>query len=308
MADETTTPAEGAPAGDAAPAAAVTPPTTLLTDATPPASAPPIEPPKPFQWADEKGQLSEGWQEKLAKPELRTDKTLGLYKTFDDLAEAFVQKAKLVGTKLAMPKADDPPEKWDNWRKITGAPDAPAGYGSLRPDTAPPELWDVGLEAKSQAIAHKWGIQPDALKELAAAQAESLMGQVAMSRASEEQQIAAGKAELQQAFGDDYLRQMNYAKTAALAMGFDPNDPADRAFFMNPKAIQNFARAHAMGFAGDRKVEGSPAGLGAGIDDQIAAHRNSPAYLGKEGSERQQQAQKFLHQLYEAKEQMKKAS
>ncbi len=284
VADVTPAAAHAPPVAATPPAAAATPDATpraptLLDAAVDPAS--PQAPPNPLnqtpapKWLNDDGTFTESWRSNFKDEALRNDSSLSRFKNVEDFAKSYVESRKLIGQKMAreaMPTADAPPEKWAEWRKLTGAPDNPTGYGELRPDNVPKEQWDAELEGGMRAIAHKYGAPPALVKELA----EAYTGrQFALSQAQvamEAQRLEKGAAELREEFGADYTRQMAYAAQGAAALGFDPNDPEQRAFFLSPKAIKNFARAQQMNFMGDRAEGGKDGanGFGGAVDDRIA--------------------------------------
>jgi hypothetical protein len=289
------------------PPATTTPPATLFDGVTPPETpANPLTQPVKSKYVNDDGTLVENWRENLTDPALRQDGTLACFKNINDLAKSFVEKQKMLYKKTereAMPAPDAPAEKWAEWRKLTGAPDTPTGYGELRPDNVPKEAWDSELEGGLRAVAHKYGAPPALVKELAEAYTNRAFALQQAQVAMESQALEKGRGELKEAFGPDYDRQMAYAVQGAAALGFDHNDPSQRDFFRSPKAIQNFARAFQMGFLGDKAegVKDGVNGFGGSVDDKISEIRQSPAYKGTEGPQRQSQAQQYLHQLMEAK-------
>ncbi len=301
-----TTPTPAAPVTPAATPAAPTLLDGAIDPASPEAPANPLNQTTPPKWLNDDGTFTENWRSNFKDEALRNDSSLSRFKNVEDFAKSFVESRKMIGQKLAreaMPLPDAPPEKLAEWRKLTGAPDSPTGYGELRPDNVPKEQWDAELEGGLRSVAHKYGAPPALVKELAEAYTSRQFALQQAQVAIEAQRLEKGSAELREEFGADYQRQIAYAAQGAAALGFDPADPEQRAFFLNPKAVKNFARAFQMNFMGDRAEGGKDGanGYGGGVDDRIADVRKSPAYKGDEGPARQKQAQDYYHQLLDAK-------
>jgi hypothetical protein len=288
-------------------APAQTPPATLFDGVTPPETpANPLTQPVKSKYVNDDGTLAENWRENLTDPALRQDGTLALFKNINDLAKSFVEKQKMIGKKAereSMPALDAPPEKWTEWRKLTGAPDSPIGYGELRPDNVPKEAWDNELEGGLRAVAHKYAAPPALVKELAEAYTNRQFALQQAAVAMETQRLDKGRAELRGEFGETYQREMTHAVDFARTIGLDHENPALRAVFSEPLVYKAFASAYRLNLMGDKAegVKDGMNGFGNSIDDKISALRKSPAYKGEEGPARQAQFQADLHQLMSAK-------
>lgn len=199
-----------ATAVDAAPPASEpAPETTLLQSDTPPIASEQLEPvsDKP-EWLPDKF-----WREGKADYE-------ALAKSYQGMEHILGRKSQAV----VIPNDKSTPEEIAEFRKALGIPEKPDDYvQALKPEQLPENIhFDDNLAKVASEIAHKHNIPPAAMKELAALQ---LQQQQAMVQASEQfvnQQLNAGKQELQQLYGEKFSEKIDTAKRVALTAGINP--------------------------------------------------------------------------------------
>lgn len=256
-----------------------------------------------WSWADTEGRLSDGWLDKLG-PELAGSGSLKSIQSIGDLAKSYHATKAMVGRKLEMPGSDAPPERWAEWRKVTGAPEKPEGYRgdarSLRPEVLPEDGWDMDAENKFLGIAHKHGLPPQAVKDIMGFYGDTLIGGLRQSEADESAMIQAETGKLRQEWGRDFdLHLANAARMARLA-GLDP---ATNPIFTRAEVVKGFAGLARL-ISGDSAVKGEQQGLGVSIGDRVkeitdprSTSMMAREYRGEYGAERQSAAQGTLHQL-----------
>lgn len=95
------------------------------------------------------------------------------YKTFDEYLKGQKERESLLGKKgLVEPLPADATkeqvaERSALLRKINQAPEDAKGYGLAKPEGVDDKLWDQAYADQIAAVAHKHGLPPAALKELA---------------------------------------------------------------------------------------------------------------------------------------------
>lgn len=256
-----------------------------------------------WSWTKEDGSFSDGWLEKLG-PELATSASLKSVGNLSDLAKNYHATKAMVGKKLEMPASDAPPEAWQAWRKVTGAPEKPEGYRgdakSLRPDALPEDGWSMETEGKFLAIAHKHGLPPTAVKEIMGLYGEVIVDGLNQSQGDESAMIKAETTKLQQKWGQDFDARLSDASRMAKLAGLDP---ATNPIFTRSEVVEGFATLAKL-IAGDTAVKGEQQGLGASIGERVkdisdpkSASMMAREYRGEFGPERQSAAQATLHQL-----------
>lgn len=202
------------------------------------------------------GAFTDGWTTKAFGPDYTGP--LASAKTVGEVDKLLRDNMAAARGKLEWPGEKATPEQIAVIRKLTGAPEKADGYGDLRPETIPAELWDKTSEGKLQALAHKHHLPPAALKEIVGLYAESLDAAVKSNEASFATQRAAEGAKLKAEFGKDYDGSMHAAKRMALTLGMSIDDPV----FNNAAVV--IAMAKMAKLAGeDRLVNGATQGLAA---------------------------------------------
>lgn len=276
------------------------PATLLATPAAPAAgdATPPVQTPPP-----------EGGDWKAALPEIFRStpslKAFGEFKTQDEmiaaLATSYASTKALVGKKLEAPGETATPEQVAAWRKVTGAPEKPEDYGSLRPEAIPEDLWDKEGEGKFAALAHKHHLPPGAVKEIAALHGEMMQAGLQGAEAEQTAMLESEGAKLKAAWGTQYDANLGAAQRFAETIGLDSKNP----IFTSAEVVQALARAASL-ISEDKLVSGQSKGL-AGTAERItdimdpkSTSMLSRQYRGEFGSEQQQQAQATLIKLQQA--------
>ena len=261
--------------------------------------ATPIVPPMPD------GTVTEpDWKASLPE-NFRTVPALKVFEGFESqqamleaLGKSYVETKSMVGKKLEPPAPDAPPEQQAYWRKVHGAPDAPDGYGDLKPDGFPDELWDKGMESKFAEVFHKHAISPSAAKDFANLHAEVTKGFLEQASQQNEAALQSETAALKAAWGSEFDSKLGLAKSFVEKGGMDLNDPV----FRSATLIQGIAKLAAM-HSSAPAVQGQPAGLpnAAGrvqeIMDPKSTSMLSRQYRGEFGQAAQLKAQEILLQL-----------
>jgi hypothetical protein len=202
------------------------------------------------------GTFAEGWTAKAFGPEyngpLSTTKSVA---DVDKLLRDNMAAAR--GRQISWPDEKATPEQLSAVRRLTGAPETPDGYGGLRPESIPAELWDSGGEAKLQAVAHKHHLPPGALKDIVGLYAETLDAAVKANDADMQEQRTAGLQTLKQEFGREFEAKMHSARRFAQTLGLREDNP----IFLSPEVVSAMARGAAL-VSEDRLVSGGTQGLG----------------------------------------------
>ena len=282
----------GTPGG--APAAPVS---TNLIGGAPPATAPaatpaPVTSAPSTDWRDDLGDDLKAHPSIATLPDKKT-----LAKAYVDLKSAYGEK---IPTKPGPGASEAEVTKYKAFiQKLTGAPADPQEYGSLMPEGFDKDSWDPEMEKSFTALAHEHHLPPETAKAIAKMHAEGMKAIYDREVAAAQQQIDAGKADLQAAWGQDYLRHEAAVKSLAAFFGF----PVEHDMFRDPTVMKAFAEKAPAILGGDKLVAGQAVGIAGGIAEKIDAIHRSDDYMGTNGPERQAAAQKTLHQLYAAQRQ-----
>jgi hypothetical protein len=187
------------------------------------------------------GTFSDGWTARAFGPDyngpLSTTKSVA---DVDKLLRDNMAAAR--GRQISWPDEKATPEQLAAVRRLTGAPETPEGYGGLRPDSIPAELWDGGGEARLQAVAHKHHLPPAALKDIVGLYAETLDAAVKANDADMQEQRTAGLQALRQEFGRDFDSRMHAARRFAQTLGLREDNP----IFLHPEVVSAMARGAAL--------------------------------------------------------------
>jgi hypothetical protein len=287
---------------------------TLLSSGAPGGDgAAPAPAPAPTGWTkDESGAFVEGWHDRF-EGDLKGHPSLKVIGSVSDLAKAYVETKKMVGSKLEAPSEKSTPEQVAAFRKIVGAPDKPEGYlgdaKTLRPETVPDGMWDPKAEAAFLAIAHKHHLSPAAVRDIIAHHGESV-GQAFQQSAEAEQQHLAGQlSELKKSWGNDFDANLNLASRVAQTVGLDPKT---NPIFADAGVVQAFAKLGKM-FSETSLVKGeASSSVSGGISTRITEIQDPKSeaivareYRGEFGPERQQAAAEMLRGLIKAQSEQK---
>jgi hypothetical protein len=202
------------------------------------------------------GTFADGWTAKAFGPEyngpLSTTRSVA---DVDKLLRDNMAAAR--GRQISWPDDKATPEQLSAVRRLTGAPETPDGYGGLRPESIPAELWDNGGEAKLQAVAHKHHLPPAALKDIVGLYAETLDAAVKANEAEMQEHRTAGLQTLRQEFGREFEAKMHAAKRFAQTLGLREDNP----IFLSADVVSAMARGAAL-VSEDRLISGGTQGLG----------------------------------------------
>jgi hypothetical protein len=202
------------------------------------------------------GTFAEGWTSKAFGPgyngPLSTTKSVA---DVDKLLRDNMAAAR--GRQISWPDEKATPEQLAAVRRLTGAPETPDGYGGLRPESIPAEIWDSGGEAKLQAVAHKHHLPPAALKDIVGLYADTLDAAVKANEAEMQEQRTAGLQTLKEEFGREFETKMHAARRFAQTLGLREDNP----IFLSPDVVSAMARGAAL-VSEDRLVGGGTQGLG----------------------------------------------
>jgi len=242
------------------------------------------------------GAFAPNWLDSLPD-DLKGNSALTTVPTLADLAKSYVATKSMVGKKFQAPTEASTPEEVAAWRKNVGAPEAPDGYGDLRPEEIPAEMWDANTEGQLKAIAHKHHLPPSAVKDIIALHAATVKGGMEKFQADEAAYKEAGLTTLKKEWGANFDQEAHAAQTFAKAIGLDPNETLD---FASPSFVLAMARGAKL-IMGDKIVAGAPPALSGGLDSRIRDIQGSPEYRGERGQDAQMSAQSQLHNLLNAK-------
>ena len=200
------------------------------------------------------------------------------------------------------PGIDATPEQVQQYyadlRKITGAPEKPEDYGLKAPENLPEGVeWNGELANKAAAVAHKYGVPPEALQELIALNNENMSSLVAKSaeaQAAQLQQVVDG---LNKEWGENAKTNWQRANRGAIALGIDPSKSE---LGNNPEFVKAMLRVDQM-IREDSKLIGTDADTtGSTYEEQMERIRKGDDYQGKNGPEKQMAAAERVRSLYEA--------
>lgn len=252
--------------------------------AAPPDSSVPQEGLGAFESAQTQQQPPQPQSEPQERPEWVPDKfwvngkvdVERMYKSYQGMEQLLGKKASAV----VVPNDKSTPEEVASFRKALGVPEKAEGYDLKKPEQLPPGVeWDESTASEFSKLAHKHNIPAAALKELVAfdLQRNSKLG---LAHQQVQQQMAAqrleqGKAELKQAFGENYDARLTLVKRAVATEGTNPKSWG----FGDPAVIKTIAGL-AQKLSDDKLVEGSQMGISTSRDraKQIATDKTNPYY------------------------------
>jgi hypothetical protein len=177
----------------------------------------------------------------------------------ESMAKGFNGLEQLLGKKanaIVPPTEKSSPEEVAAYRKAIGVPDSPEGY-QLKPEQLPEGVtWDESVAKRAAELAHKHNVPAAAMQEFMKFDMEraALMNQAAAGMI--EQQLEAGRTELQRVWGDKMPEKIELARRAAVTAGVDPSSQG----FVDPqvvKAIVNLAEK----LSDDKLVAGDQTGI-----------------------------------------------
>ncbi len=213
--------------------------------ATPPVSSDPnvpnptgssanAEPSWARSWVKDDGTLDHKAFEK-APDELRPlAKDVERYKTWDDFIKGHRELTSLAGKKgIVDPLPDNATQQQKDeraalLRKVNGVPEKPEGYQLQRPPEVPEGQWDQKYADTIASLAHKHGVSPAALKELAAAELNYTKAQIEANKVAETQWFESQDKLIRDTLakeGLDFAKGKDLAERAGRKFGVDPANP-----------------------------------------------------------------------------------
>lgn len=155
------------------------------------------------------------------------------YETVDALLTGFGNAHALASKKALTPLDPNAPDHVKAERKamldqVNNVPKEPKGYGIVRPETFPEAHWNQAGADKMAAIAHKFSIPPEAVKELLGLQMELTNGELEKGQKFEadfykEQDTKFADAIRTQGVAAD--KALDLATRGATTLGIDPKSP-----------------------------------------------------------------------------------
>lgn len=261
---------------------------------------------------DDSGSFTEGWYGRL-DGELKDNASLKVIGSVSDLAKAYVETKRLVGTKLEAPTDKSTPEQVAAWRKTVGAPEKPEGYlgekGSIRPEAIPESMWDKGNEKALLDVAHKHHLSPAALQDILGVYASQVEGSVQSLGENEAAYVQAQMGELKKSWGSEFEANLSLASRVAQTVGLSKDHP----IFTSAEVVQAFGKLGKM-FSESSLVSGETSSSVSGgltariseITDPKSTATLAREYRGEFGPERQQQAAETYRGLLKAQQEQRK--
>ena len=258
---------------------------------------------------DDKGAFKQGWVDTLPPDLKEYAGTLGKYPNAAELLRGHGNAQKLIGQRGApgvkVPGPDAKPEDVAAFRKAIGVPDDVAGYGLKKPDQLPEGVeWNEERVGEFASLAHELGLTPAQAQKLVAFDTERMGKMNAGGKVKLEAFVNGQRDELKREWGESYQNNVGKALKTAEFLGLDPNDAE---IGNSAKMIKALHSAAAL-IQEDKFVASNKVGLGLTGADQAEDIRRNPAnpwhaaYNGKEGKERQAQAQALMMRLQGVKD------
>lgn len=185
-------------------------------------------------WLKEDGSLDHKAFEKAPDDFKPLAKDVERYKTFDEFLKGHRELTALAGKKGLvdpLPANASPKEIAERsalLRKVNGAPEDAKGYGLVRPEGVHETMWDQAYADSIAGIAHKYGISPVALRELAAAEVKYSQEAVESNKKQEAAWFESQDKlirESAQKEGLDYAKAKDFADRAGRKFGVAADNP-----------------------------------------------------------------------------------
>jgi hypothetical protein len=258
---------------------------------------------------DDKGAFKQGWVDTLPPDLKEYAGTLGKYPNAAELLRGHGNAQKLIGQRVApgvkVPGPDAKPEEIAAYRKAIGVPDDVTGYGLKKPDALPEGVeWNEEEVGKFGALAHELGFIPAQAQKLVAYDTERMAKMNLGDKTKLDTFIQGERDALKKEWGENYQNNIGKALKTAELLGLDPKDAE---IGNSAKMIKALYSAAAL-IQEDKFVASNKVGLGLTGADQAEDIRRNPAnpwhaaYNGKEGKERQAQAQALMMRLQGVKD------
>jgi len=293
---------------------------TLLSGGDPAPTPSPTPNPTPTPGAewdfrsalDDKGAFKQGWVDTLP-PDLKDyASTLGKYPNVAELLRGHGNAQKLIGQKGAQgikpPGPDAKPEEIAAFRKALGVPDDVAGYDIKKPENLPEGVeWNDEDVNGFKKLAHDIGLTPAQAAKLVEYDTARMGAKAVKGKEGLDAFVAGQRDALTKEWGDGYDSKIQAAKLFAqeasdyLKVDLLKSGYANDATFIRLAEYAYQCSKDAR--KEDKFVASNKVGLGLTGADQAEDIRRNPAnpwhaaYNGKEGKERQAQAQALMMRL-----------
>ena len=255
---------------------------------------------------DDKGNFKPGWDAGLPDDLKPSAAALAKYPNPLELMRGHANASKLIGQKstLKAPAPDAPPaevEKFNSQiREVLGVPTKVEDYKLTKPEKMPEGMtWNEDKAKDFATLAHSLNIPPAAADKIAAWQMQQMGEAVQKGQGQIEAWKQSQADELKKDWGADYDANLGLAAQAAKVAGFDINDGelANNAKFVKAMlTVSRLIKPDAL--VGSDKS--SSVMDGAAQAEDIRRNPNNPwhaAYMGKEGTSRQQEASALMARL-----------
>jgi hypothetical protein len=157
---------------------------------------------------------AQDWRATLP-PEMQSEKSLEKFKGVGDVAKAYTELEKKMGSAIKIPGSDAKPEELDQFYSKLGRPESPDKYEFKLPDLPEGIGHDEEMQAAFKSMAHKAGLSPR--------QAQILMDEysaVQLKRITEFQNADKQTVEvLKKEWGADYEKNLGLAQRAVMEAG-----------------------------------------------------------------------------------------
>ncbi|WP_038164732.1 hypothetical protein [Verrucomicrobium sp. BvORR106] len=193
--------------------------------------------------ANERGEFVEGWQDRLPAQFDASRATLANYRSFDKLAEAFMENKRAAMTRtegmIRLPGKEAKPEEISEFHKALGVPGKPEEYGLKQPENLPPGTeWNPEFADAFAGAAHKLGLTKAQVEGLSAWHLQETVGRMQNVEVEGQRLFEQEQSELRRIFGGDYDKRMVDARRAAMTLGL----PDDHPVFYRADSIKAMAR------------------------------------------------------------------
>lgn len=295
------------------PVADPTPAPSLGSLGNPDPSAAPVTPIAPTtaqsfaDLLDDKGSFKQDWTKALPDHLKPFEGSLSKYPTPFDALAGLGNAQKLIGARqsVKLPGEGATDEQWGQYRaeiaKITGAPENAEGYGLKAPENLPPGVeWNGELAGKAAAIAHKYGLPPQALHELIALNNENVGATVAKSEAAQKAEADALITKINSEWGKSAAENWQQTKRGIAILGGDPTKDS----YSTEDVIRMGLAADKMFREDNGLIHGDRGTTMTTIDEKMAQLKADPAYQNPKNDtelKRQAEIQQQLFALHEAK-------
>lgn len=233
------------------------------------------------------GTFAQGWTDKLPEAFKPFGPSVGRFPTVTDLISSYANAEKAISAKKITPPGENAtPEQVAEWRKLVGAPDKPDGYGPLKPEKLPAGAeWSDELAGKLAEIGIKHHLPKAALADIVALNLSAQEAAAQKNGADAEAYVAQQTEALKKEWGQGYDENLAQSVKAAKLLGVDITDPEVGS---NAKMIRLLHSASKL-MREDKLLGGD--GAQATLREQADQIRKGDDYQGKNGLEKQKQAQ-----------------